>query len=106
MSFDVRNSINSAIVSGTFGLQNASNGITEASISIAQRNAQLKDPSELLADVATQQLGLAGKLLPQGGDSLTNDLVSLSINSTNAQASAKVLDVANDTVGRIIDELV
>ena len=105
MSFDISNNINSAIVSGTLGLQNASKGITEASVNIAQRNAQARDPAELLSDAATQQLGVASQLLPQGGDSLTDDLVSLSINSTNALASAKVLDVADETVGRIIDEL-
>eukprot|EP01026_Neomeris_dumetosa_P079469 TRINITY_DN868_c0_g2_i1.p1 TRINITY_DN868_c0_g2~~TRINITY_DN868_c0_g2_i1.p1 ORF type:complete len:220 (+),score=7.98 TRINITY_DN868_c0_g2_i1:23-682(+) len=105
MSFDVSNNINSAIISGTLGLQNASNGITEASLSIAQRNAQAQSPEDLLAGAATQQLGVVGQLLPDGGNSLTTDLVGLTISATNAQASAKVLDVANDTVGRIIDEL-
>lgn len=105
MPFEVGNNINSAIISATFGLQNASRGITEASIDIAQRNAQARDPVELLADVASQQIGSIKQILPNGGDSLTNNLLSLSINATNAQASAKVLDVANETVGRIIDEL-
>lgn len=105
MTFNVTNSVNSAIVSGQLGLQNASRGITEAAVNIANRSAQPRDTQTLLADVASQQLGGVRQILPQAGDSLTNDLVSLTINSRNAQASAKVLDVVNDTVGRIIDEL-
>lgn len=105
MSFDVSNNINSAILSGTFGLRKASDGITQASLNIAQRNAQSKDPSDLLADAATQQIGAIKQVLPQPASNLTSDLVSLSVNSINAQASAKVLDVANNTVGKIIDEL-
>ncbi|MCC2617019.1 hypothetical protein LJ739_12270 [Aestuariibacter halophilus] len=105
MTINVNASVNSAIVSGGLGLQRASDGITEAAVNIAQRNAQARSPQELLSDVATQQLGGVRSLLPSGGDSLTTDLVGLKVNAINAQASAKVLDVANDTVGRIIDEL-
>lgn len=105
MTINVNDSVNSAIVSGVLGLQRASDGITGTSISIAQQQASLRSTSDLLSDVATQQLGNVDSLLPSGGDSLTNDLVSLSVNLTNAQASAQVLDVANETVGRIIDEL-
>ena len=105
MTINVNDSVNSAILSGVLGLQRASDGITGTSISIAQQQASLRSTSDLLSDVATQQLGNVGSLLPSGGDSLTNDLVSLSVNLTNAQASAQVLDVANETVGRIIDEL-
>ena len=43
--------------------------------------------------------------LPQSAGNMTSDLVSLKLNSINAQASAKVLDVAFDTVGTIIDTL-
>ena len=102
---NVNNGVNSAIASGLLGFQRASDGITQASIGIAQRAAQLRDPKDVLADAATSQLGLTSKLLPTRGDSITSDIVSLSINLTNAQASTKVLDVANETVGRIIDEL-
>ena len=100
------NNINAAIVSGQLGLQRASDGITQASINIAQRTAQQRDVNDVLADAASQSLGNIRQLLPQSGDSLTSDLVGLSINSINAQASARVIDTANDTVGRIIDELV
>lgn len=102
MSFDVRNSVNSAILSGVMGVQKASDGITGTS---AQQQASLRTTSDLLSDVATQQLGGVSKLLPSGGDSMTGNLLSLVNNLNNAQASTKVLDVANDTVGRIINEL-
>lgn len=105
MTFDVTNNVNSAIISGTLGLNRAQQGITEASINIAQRNAEPQSTQDLLANAATQQLGQVNQLLPQGGDGLTNDLLSLQINSRNALASTKVLEVANNTVGRIIDEL-
>lgn len=102
---NVTDSINSAIVSGQIGLQNASDGITEASINIANANATATTTEELLANAATQQLGNVSQLLPEAEDNLTSELVSLSVNSINAQASAEVLDVANDTVGTIIDAL-
>ena len=105
MAFDVTNNVNSAIISGTLGLNRAQQGITGASINIAQRNGESQTTQDLLANVATQQIGQVNQLLPQGGDGLTNDLLSLQINSRNALASSKVLDVANNTVGRIIDEL-
>lgn len=74
-------------------------------MSIAQRNQQSQNSQELLANAATQQIGQVRQILPTGGNSLTDDLLSLQINSTNALASTKVLEVANKTVGRIIDEL-
>lgn len=105
MAFDVTNNVNSAIISGTLGFNRAQQGITEASINIAQRNGESQTTQDLLANVATQQIGQVNQLLPQGGDGLTNNLLSLQINSRNALASSKVLEVANNTVGRIIDEL-
>ncbi|MCC2606469.1 hypothetical protein [Planctobacterium marinum] len=105
MSFDVRNSVNSAILSGVLGVQRASDNIAGTSISLAQKQASLRTTSDLLSDVATQQLGGVSRLLPSGGDSMTGDLLSLVNNLNNAQASTKVLDVANETVGRIINEI-
>lgn len=106
MAFDVSgNTINAAIVSGISGLRNASQGITEASVNIANRNAQARTPEELLSDAAVSQVGLVNQILPQGGDTLTNDLVSLSVNSINAQAATKVIDTVDETVGRLIDIL-
>ena len=101
--------VNSALIAGQLGLQRASNGITEASLSIAQRSAQstlaTQGPQGVLEQAAVNGLETTSQLLPQATDSLTTDLVSLQVNSLNAQASAKVLEVANDTVGRIIDTL-
>lgn len=105
MAFDVTNNVNSAIISGTLGLNRAQQGITEASFNIAQRNAQPQSTNDLLANAAVQQIGQVNQLLPKGGDSLTDNLLSLQINGRNAQASGKVLEVANSTIGRIIDEL-
>ncbi|GAA0343411.1 hypothetical protein GCM10009092_05020 [Bowmanella denitrificans] len=105
MSVNFDSNINSAIISGTLGLQRASDGITQHSINLAQQQAQLRDPKEVLAEAAQQQIGLSTKLLPKGGDNVTNDLVGLTLNLRNAQANAKVLDVAKDTVGRLIDEI-
>ncbi|MCQ8848640.1 hypothetical protein ALT761_04010 [Alteromonas sp. 76-1] len=100
------NNINSAILSGQFGLQNASNGITQAASNIAQQttNAE-RDPQAVLANAATQSLQNVRNILPSPQDDVTTNLLSLKINSINAQASAKVLDVANDTIGTIIDTL-
>lgn len=109
MSSIIDNSINSAIVSGQFGLQRASDGITQASVNIAQRNAQptlaAEGPGAVLANASQSGLQNVRATLPAAADNVTSDLVSLKLNSVNAQASAKVLDVAFDTVGTIIDTL-
>jgi len=101
--------VNSALISGQLGLQRASDGITQASLSIAQRSAQntleQQGPSGVLQQAAIRGLENTSQVLPQRPEGLTNDLVSLQVNSINAQASAKVVEVANDTVGRIIDTL-
>ncbi len=100
------NNINSAILSGQFGLQNASNDITQAASNIAQQTTSAeRDPQAVLANSATQSLQNIRNILPTPQDDVTTNLLSLKINSINAQASAKVLDVANDTIGTIIDTL-
>ncbi|MDN4502983.1 hypothetical protein QX776_11270 [Alteromonadaceae bacterium BrNp21-10] len=107
MSFSVASSVNSAILSGTFGLQKASKDISQTSFSIAQQTATLKDTNTLLADAATQQLGITSHLISASGrgDDFTSNLLSLSSNLRNAQASSNVLGVAKNVVGKIIDEL-
>lgn len=105
MSFDVRSNLNSAIVSGVLGVQRASDNITQTTFGLAQQQASSRTTSDLLSDVALQQIGNVSNLLPSGGDSLTNNLVSLTINANNAEASSKVLDVANETVGRLVDTI-
>lgn len=115
MTFDATsgfNNINSAIISSTLGLDRAQKNITNAAeniasnaIGIADQNRQLQTTTDLLSNAAAQQIGQINQLLPSGGDSLTNSLLTLQINRNNGLASAKVLDIANETVGRIIDEL-
>lgn len=82
MSFEIGNSLNSAFQSGLQGYQRASAGVSEAASNIAAG---------------------AAKDAPQ---ELTGDLVSLNMNSLNAQASAKVIDTANQTIGTLINELI
>lgn len=105
MAFNVSDSLNSAIVSGVLGAQRASDGITVSSVKLAQQQASLKTTQQLLGDVALQQIGNSTKLLPSGGDSFTANLLSMSNNLNNFQASLSVVDVANDTVGKLINTL-
>lgn len=106
MSVQFDGNINSAIVSGMLGVQRASDGITKHSISLAQQQAQLRTPEDVLQGAAKQQLGMANQLLPSGGDNMTSDLVGLTLNLRNAQASGKVLEVVKDTVGTLLNEKV
>lgn len=106
------NNINSAIISSTLGLDRALQNINSSvkdiastAINITDQNRQPQTIQDLLANTASQQLGQISQLLPSGGDSLTNNILSLQISRNNGLASAKVLDIAHDTVGRIIDEL-
>ena len=101
MSSIIGNNINSAIVSGMSGIQNAYEGMTQASVNLAQRAAQTSVELNGTGDV----LANASNTLPQNVGSVTDDLISLQINSKNALASAKVVDTAFDTVGTIIDTL-
>lgn len=105
----IDNNINSAIVSGQLGLQRASDGITNASVNIAQKSAQSTLETDgvgtVLANASVNGLSTLKQTLPSATDSFTSDLLSLQINSLNAQASAKVLDTAYDAVGTIIDTL-
>jgi hypothetical protein len=108
MSFNVSNNINSAIVSGQFGLSRASNNITQKAFNIAQlsiESRQSQDPQEFLANAVKTQLGSIKQTLPTPTGGITSELVGLSINSINAQASAKVIGSANDTIGTILDIL-
>lgn len=105
----ISNNVNSAIIAGQFGLQQSFEGMTQSALNIAQRTAQQdvaqNGTGNFLADASLRSLSTTSKLLPQGGDSLTTDLISMQLYTNNALASAKVLDVANDTVGRIIDTI-
>jgi hypothetical protein len=105
---NISNNINSAIVSGTIGIQRASNGISQNASNLAglsDFSAPSRDPQEFLANATLNQLNAIKQTLPQASEGLTSNLVGLSINLTNAQASAKVVDTASGTVGTILDIL-
>lgn len=93
-------SLNSAFAAGQMGLQRASDGVTQAAANIADRNNR---DNSAQADIQAASADGAAKSQPNSN--LTSDLISLNVNSLNAQASAKVIDVANDTLGTIIDTL-
>jgi hypothetical protein len=92
---NVSNNINSAFVSGQLGLQRASNAVTDAAQNIATRSVQPVTADDSNPNITGVQ---------SGPSSLTDDLISLSVDSTNALANAKVLKVADEMLGRIIDE--
>jgi len=85
MSIGIGDSIGSAFASGLRGLQSASDGVGQASSNIAQ--------GSISGGVA-------------GNGSVTSDVVSLTTNLTNAQASAKVLETTDEMIGRFINETV
>jgi len=105
----ISNNLNSAIVAGQFGLQQSFEGMTQSAMNIAQRTAQQdvaqNGTGNFLADASLRSLSTTSDLLPSGGDSMTSDLLSMQMYTNNALASAKVIDVANETVGRIIDTI-
>ena len=107
MPIEANMNVTSAILQGQFGLDRAAQGITQASLNIAQRAAQQQNaangPEGLLGQTALQQLTNLRDTLPSGDDTLTNDLLSLQLNSRNAESSARVIDTANETVGSIIN---
>ncbi|BFT31991.1 hypothetical protein D210916BOD24_31670 [Alteromonas sp. D210916BOD_24] len=87
-------SLNNAFIAGQYGLQSASNGIDQAASNIAQRTVESTQTLSSSNTDATPD-SLTG--------SVTDDLISLKVNEIHGQASARVLDVANDTLGTIID---
>lgn len=105
---NISNNINSAIVSGTIGIQSASNGITQNASNLAglsSFSASSSDPQEFLANATLNQLNAIKQTIPQASEGITSNLVGLSVNLTNAQASAKVVDTASGTIGTILDIL-
>ncbi|WP_339720530.1 hypothetical protein [uncultured Paraglaciecola sp.] len=105
---NISNNVNSAIVSGTIGIQRASDGITQNASNLASLSAFVtpsSDPQEFLANATLNQLNAIKQTLPQGSEGITSNLVGLSVNLNNAQASAKVVDTANGTIGTILDIL-
>jgi phage-related protein len=96
--------VGAAFASGQLGLQNASNGITQAASNIAARTAESSQnvPSEARAAASSSPQNATSGAVP---GNITDDLISLNVNNINAQASAKVLDTANDMLGTIIDTI-
>ncbi len=105
----INSNANSAIVAGQFGLQQSFDGMTQSALSIAQKTAQQNvaqnGVSEMLASAGLQGLSSTTDLLPKGNGDMMSDLLSMQLYSNNALASAKVLDVANETVGKIINTI-
>jgi hypothetical protein len=105
---DSSNNINSATASGIVGIKRAYDGISQNASSLASLSAfsvPSRDPQEFLANATLNQLNAIKQVLPRASEGITSNLVGLSINLTNAQASTKVVDTANDTVGTILDIL-
>jgi hypothetical protein len=105
---DISNNLNSAIISGTMGLKKASDGINQNAANLASLSVKPQtssDPQEFLANATLTQLGAIKQTLPQASAGITSDILGLSVNLNNAQASAKVVGTANDTVGTILDIL-
>ncbi len=105
---DISNNINSALISGMSGLQKASNGITQNAANLSSLAVQPKpssNPQEFLANATATQLGAIKQSIPAPSQGITSELVGLSVNLNNAQASTKVIGTANDTVGTILDIL-
>lgn len=102
------NNMNSAIVSGTMGIKLAYDGITQNANNLANLSAfsvPSRDPQEFLANATLNQLNAIKQVLPKSSEGITSNLVGLSVNLTNAQASSKVVDTASGTVGTILDIL-
>lgn len=100
--------VGAAFASGQLGLQNASNGITQAASNIAARTVESSQnvPSEATAAASSSAQNASSGSTPGAvPGNITDDLISLNVNSINAQASAKVLDTANDMLGTIIDTI-
>ena len=100
--------VGAAFASGQLGLQNASNGITQAASNIAERTVESSQnvPSEATAAASSSPQNATSGSTPSAVPvNITDDLISLNVNSINAQASAKVLDTANDMLGTIIDTI-
>ena len=92
----------SAFTAAQYGLQNASEGISQAASSIAQRTVEdAASPAQpITPNTDTNSTSLTSSSTTSR---LTDDLIALNVNERNAQASAKVLGVADEMLGSIID---
>jgi len=84
--------LNSAFSSGVYGLNQASQQITESSLSIA--NQPLQAQSSIIENVNTHSY-VSGPV--------TTELINMKLAEVQAQASAKVITTADEMVGSLID---
>ncbi len=97
-------SAGSAFAAAQYGLQSASDGVSQAAANIAQRTAEdAVAPAQ--PTVATSETNNTSSNSASSTTRLTDDLIALNVNERNAQASAKVLGVADEMLGTIIDVL-
>lgn len=97
-------SAGSAFAAAQYGLQSASDGVSQAAANIAQRTAEdAIAPAQPI--VATSETNNTSSNTASSTTRLTDDLIALNVNERNAQASAKVLGVADEMLGTIIDVL-
>ena len=96
--------VGSAFAAAQYGLQSASDGISQAASNIAQRTAEdAVAPAQPIA--ANSDINNAIPSSTSSTSRLTDDLIALNVSERNAQASAKVLGVADEMLGTIIDVL-
>ncbi|WP_370244995.1 hypothetical protein [Alteromonas abrolhosensis] len=92
----------SAFAAAQYGLQNASEGISQAASSIAQRSVEdTASPAQPITP--NTDTNSTSPTSSSTTSRLTDDLIALNVNERNAQASAKVLGVADEMLGSIID---
>ena len=96
--------VGSAFAAAQYGLQSASDGISQASANIAQRTAEdaIAPAQPITANTDTNNTSSNSTSTTTR---LTDDLIALNVNERNAQASARVLGVADEMLGTIIDVL-
>lgn len=93
---DVSNNLSSAFNSGLQGLQNASDGITEASSNIARAQTEREDverpePAPETREAQSQPVNV------------TEELVNLRVEQFNAQANTRSIQTADEVLGTLID---
>ena len=77
-------------------LDSASQGMTEAAQNITRHTAPTS---------STGSHSESGSAPGTGAGGLTTDVLALQYSNRQGQAAARVLEVSNDTLGRIIDTL-
>lgn len=108
MSINSVNNLNANILNNTFNTSknqtNPINNLVSQALNQNQQNQSLSK-QDLLAGVASQQLGLTSNLLSglQKGDETTSNLVSFSINAQNALSTDQLPEDIGNVVGSLIN---